>query len=703
MRLLVSRTVTALVLAGVAGGGMAWVSAQQARGGVTVAIDPDDIGGVVSGPRGPEAGVWVVAETTDLPTRFTRIVTTNDQGRYVVPDLPKANYDVFVRGYGLVDSPRVKATPGRQLNLTAVAAPDGRAAAQVYPPSYWLGLMEIPKGELSEQNLLGQVKECIVCHQLGDKATREIPKSLGTFASSAEAWDRRVTVGPSGTAMAGAFLRMGAQRKMFADWTDKIAAGAFPRQAPARPAGLERNIVVTLWDWAVETGGRSDGVASDERRPSLNANGPVYGVIQSDDLLTWVDPATNKAESIRIPSSAPPTAQTYPVVSPYFTETIWKRVSDPRSLGMDGLGRLWLTARVRGNEQPGFCKSGSSNMFAKFLPFASPGNRQVMVFDPKTKQFSSIDTCFTADHNHFSADASNTVYYGMNNVLGWINTTEYDKSKSGEAAQGWCPAVLDTNGDGKITEYTEMNQPADPQKDRRISFGCYSVSVNQHDGSAWCAGIGPRDNKLVRIERGNNPPQTCKAEVYEAPATGHTPAVFKSGGVSVDAEGVVWLNWRGTDYMTSFDRRKCKVTNGPTATGQHCPEGWSIHLKSGAQFQGVSAANSPNNADMLYLTHVDSHNALGLGENVPVSGSVNTDSLLAFVSKTGQFVELRVPYPMGFFARSAQGRIDDPNTGWKGRGLWSTYSSYTPWHQEGGKGSKPKLVKFQVRPSPLAK
>src|SRR5262245_57507181 len=304
MRLLVNRTIAALALAGVIGAGFAWVSAQQARGGAAVAIDPDDIGGVVTGPRGPEAGVWVVAETTDLPTRFTRIVITDDQGRYVVPDLPKANYDVFVRGYGLVDSPRVKAAPGRQLNLTAVSAPDGRAAAQIYPPSYWLGLMEIPKGELSEQNLLGQVKECVVCHQLGDKATREIPKSLGTFASSADAWDRRVDVGPSGTAMAGAFLRMGAQRKMFADWTDKIAAGAFPRQAPPRPAGLERNIVVTLWDWAVETGGRSDGAGSDERNPSLNANGPVYGVIQSDDLLTWVDPATNKAESIRIPSPA---------------------------------------------------------------------------------------------------------------------------------------------------------------------------------------------------------------------------------------------------------------------------------------------------------------------------------------------------------------------------------------------------------------
>ena len=96
-----------------------------------VAIDADDIGGVVTGPNGPEAGVWVIAETTDLPTRYTKMVVTDDQGRYVVPDLPKANYSVWVRGYGLVDSPKVQSEPGKIVNLRAVAAPSEAAAAQV--------------------------------------------------------------------------------------------------------------------------------------------------------------------------------------------------------------------------------------------------------------------------------------------------------------------------------------------------------------------------------------------------------------------------------------------------------------------------------------------------------------------------------------------------------------------------------------------
>src|ERR1700760_1743862 len=116
----------------------------QLRAQTTVAIDNDDIGGVVTGPNGPEAGVWVIAETNDLPTRFARSVVTDDQGRYVVPDLPKGKYKVWVRGYGLVDSPKVDSEPGKQLSLTAVPAPNDRAAAEYYPAIYWYSMLKIP-------------------------------------------------------------------------------------------------------------------------------------------------------------------------------------------------------------------------------------------------------------------------------------------------------------------------------------------------------------------------------------------------------------------------------------------------------------------------------------------------------------------------------------------------------------------------------
>src|SRR4051794_5289943 len=121
-----------------------------------VAIDNDDIGGVVTGPKGPEAGVWVIAETHDLGVRYIKIVVTDDRGRYVVPDLPKANYDVWVRGYGLVDSPKVKSEPGKQLNLTAVPAPNDAEAAKYYPAIYWYAMLQIPAADqFGPDNKLG--------------------------------------------------------------------------------------------------------------------------------------------------------------------------------------------------------------------------------------------------------------------------------------------------------------------------------------------------------------------------------------------------------------------------------------------------------------------------------------------------------------------------------------------------------------------
>src|ERR1700761_5228805 len=114
----------------------------------SVQVGDSDLGGVVTGANGPEAGVWVIAETTELPTKFTRIVVTDDRGRYLIPDLPKADYAVWVRGYGLVDSPKLQATPGRTLDLKATPAPNPAAAAGYYPAVYWYSLLEIPDKSL---------------------------------------------------------------------------------------------------------------------------------------------------------------------------------------------------------------------------------------------------------------------------------------------------------------------------------------------------------------------------------------------------------------------------------------------------------------------------------------------------------------------------------------------------------------------------
>src|SRR6266478_361168 len=227
MKLRVNPRIVLLALTGALAFSFSWLSAQQ-RGGATVAIDGDDIGGVVASAKGPEVGVWVIAETTDLPAKFAKMVVTDNQGRYLLPDLPQASYQVFVRGYGLVDSARVPARPGQHLDLKAVVAPDGRAAAQVYPANYWLSLLEIPKGEHSAKDVALETKACFSCHQVGTRATRELSKDLGSFASTLDAWDHRMVMGPNGANMGTVFKRLGAQRKAFADWTDRIAAGAYP-------------------------------------------------------------------------------------------------------------------------------------------------------------------------------------------------------------------------------------------------------------------------------------------------------------------------------------------------------------------------------------------------------------------------------------------------------------------------------------------
>ena len=203
------------------------------RAGDVVPIDSDDIGGVVTGAAGPEAGAWVIAETNDLMTKFSRIVVTDEQGRYLLPDLPPAMYQVWVRGYGLVDSSRVEASPGQQLNLTAVTAPDSRAAADYYPPKYWLALLD--GAELD----VAHVKDgCLSCHLIGNKATREISADLGTFDSNVEAWAHRLRVGPFAGTMSSFLGRLGPAPQplvAFANWTDSIAEGAHPMQVPGAP------------------------------------------------------------------------------------------------------------------------------------------------------------------------------------------------------------------------------------------------------------------------------------------------------------------------------------------------------------------------------------------------------------------------------------------------------------------------------------
>jgi hypothetical protein len=679
-------------------------------------VGANDIGGVVASSKGPEAGVWVIAETTGLPTRYIKSVVTDDRGRYVIPDLPAAEYQVFVRGYGLVDSPRVRARPGQVVNHTAVPAPDERAAAQYYPAIYWYTMMKIPPAkdfgggsnipkDITQETWrqrMGNV-DCVGCHQLGQKATRTIPAQLGKFKSHEEAWIRRVASGQSGYMMAG---RLGGQLggvpyKYFADWTERVEKGELPKSKPQRPQGIERNVVVTAWEWSTPDKYLHDLISSDRRKPTVNAYGKLYGSPEySTDLMPILDPRTHQVSTFRMPVADPnmpvslgpghagavkPTAP-----SPYWGDAaLWDTKANNHNAMFDDRGRLWIAASVRGRGNPAFCRKGSDHPSARVFPL-DESSRQVAMLDPKTMKYSFIDTCFGTHHPQFGYDADSTLWLsGTGPVAGWVNTRVWDETGDAARAQGWFPFVLDRNGNGKVDAWTEPGKPAEAGRDARIAgSGPYAVMPHPTDGSVWYTfNVFAGPPGFLRFD-----PKTRLSEFYAIPKEG----IGVRGG-DIDKNGVLWGSG-SNGSLISFDRRKCKgPLNGPKATGQHCPEGFAYHKYPGPGFEGLENTS----AEASYYTWVDHHNTVGLGENVPISTANLQDGFVAY--KDGKMILMRVPYPMGFYAKGMDGRIDDPNAGWKGRGLWSASGDRTPWLNEFGRGARPLAVQIQVRPDPLAR
>ncbi|HZA91616.1 MAG TPA: carboxypeptidase-like regulatory domain-containing protein [Gemmatimonadales bacterium] len=669
------------------------------------------LSGVVRSLNGPEAGVWVIAETTDLPTKYAKIIVTDESGRYVLPELPAATYTVWARGYGLVDSAKVQTTPGKVLDITAVPAPTAAAAAEYYPAIYWYAMLQVPKRDefplgnvRRQEEWLNVVKTngCYGCHALGNKAMRTIPKEFGELGSSVEAWERRIQSGQAMTQMVTNIGRLHTKRalELFADWTDRIAAGELPAAKPSRPQGVERNIVVTMWDWAGKKDYLHDEIATDRRNPTINANGRIYGATEeSTDLFPILDPVTHKATQLRMPVRDPntPSSKNLPMApSPYWgAEPIWDSQTSMHNPMMDERGRVWFTSRVGVPDNPEFCRKGSDHPSAKLFPIERSG-RHLSMYDPKSGAMTLIRTCFQTHHLIFAEDADNTLWTSSGGpaggVVGWLNRKTFEETGDEQKSQGWTALVLDTNGNGRRDDYAEPDQPLDPVKDKRVAAALYSVAVSPTDGTVLGTSLG-FPGYVVRLAPGAHPPETALAEVYEPPMPGYGPR-----GGDIDRNGVFWASL-ASGHLGSFDRAKCKgPLNGPSATGTHCPEGWTLYPFPGPQLMNVE---QPGSAEASYYTWVDQYDTFGLGKDVPIATGNANESLLALVN--GEWVNLRVPYPLGFYAKWSDGRIDDSAAGWKGKGLWSTTSTRAPFHMEGGKGTRPKVVKFQLRPDPLAR
>jgi hypothetical protein len=666
-------------------------------------IDAEDIGGVVTGVNGPEAGVWVIAETQEFNTRFAKIVVTDDRGRYVIPDLPAAKYSVWVRGYGLADSAKTTATRGQSVDIKVTAARDAATAAQLYPAAYWYSMMKLPKpeevasvpGKRNEYAMWLKNMGCVGCHQMGNLATRTIPASLGRFESSHDAWIRRIQSGQAGSQMLRTAMGQlgGVPIKYLADWTDRIAAGELPAAKPTRPSGRERNIVATVRDWSDPKLYLHDLSGTDRRNPTVNANGPFFGAPElSTDEFPILDPVRNVATTFHAPvrDADTPTTKSDPVTAPsayWGSEAIWDSKANAHNPMLDHKGRVWYTARIRGEANPAFCKPGSTHPSAQLFP-TERTSRHLAVYEPATKKYTFVDTCYSTHHLQFAEDANHTLWTsGGGPVVGWLDTKKFDETGDAAASQGWAPFVLDTNGNGKLDKWSEPNQPSDPTLDTRIGSGFYAVMPNPADGSVWGSVAFRYPGSLLRFD-----PRTKLTEIYTVPLPG-----YGVRGADIDRNGVVWVSL-GSGHLGEFDRRKCKgALNGPKATGEHCAEGWRFHRLPGPSF----ADDGDLSVESSYYTWVDQHNTLGLGANVPIATGNLFDGVHAFVE--GKFVTLRIPYPLGFYTKGFEGRIDDTKTGWKGRGLWVPSGDRTPWHKEGGKGTKPLVVNFQMRGSPLEK
>jgi hypothetical protein len=758
-------------------------NAKQAKqaGNSKYVSPPGYITGTVTGDKGPEAGVWVIAETSELGTGMIKTVVTDDQGRYLLPELPAVNYKVWVRGYGIVDSAKVNAKPSaNQLALKVTSAKTPAEAAKVYPGDYWLSLLAPPAknlfpgtGEKSDTNPNGnglnvamtsqdewinRLKSgCNFCHQLGNTLDMDVQHVFAAkpdlVKTHLDAWEWRLGVGVRGTNMYSTMTGMGKTEtlKALASWTERVEKGELP-PVPPRPSGIERNIVSTQWDVGDDHSFMHDQISTDKNHPTINGGGPNYAVNAGHGQLVVLDQADNSQYSIDIPTRETkdkvPSRFPAPNRPSFFwgNEHLWSNPpydpADPHNPMMDSKGRVWLTSKIRGNTEPSWC-SDPTNKYAEWYPLRNSA-RQASIYDPKTKQFQLIETCYSTHHVVIDNDPDETVYFNelSGPVFGWIDSKVYDQtwaathdeSKSEQAAVGWCLQTVDTNGDGKITRpwndvrriadlaalygtdtgagapappapggggrgggkgggKGEPQAPFDPKLDTMVHFNLYATMPSPVDDSVW--GVAEDfPGYLIRLQRGANPPSSCKTQIFKVPSPGYDPR-----GIDVDSQGVVWTGLAATSHLAAFDVRKCKALTGKMKVdGSDCPEGWTLYQTTGPKLKGTDVP-----ADFHYFNWTDSHNIMQLGQDTPFLTGSDSDSLIALNPATKKWTYFTIPYPLGFYARGMDGRIDDATAGWKGRALYSNYGTHFVWQIEGGKGTKGKVVKFQIRPNPLAR
>jgi len=644
--------------------------------GSGIQVDANSIGGTVVNSNGgkPEAGVWVIAETKSLQVPFRKIVVTDDQGRFLVPDLPDGAYELWVRGYGLKDSERVKASRGDNAKLQVSNAATPQEAAKIYPASYWTSLIHPPAKEqlparfVSQEHWLADFRAgCNQCHQLG------MPTMRGF--TDAKVWDTFINLNPG---MKRNAERLGRELLVatLVDWTKRIKAGEVP-PAPPRPMGLERNFVVTEWDWGAKESFFHDVTSTDKRNPTLYPNGKVYGADRTGGGRLWVlDPTKNTVEVLQV---QPRNSSGYDAKVDYYhgpdaaefagdaAVTAKSRgwMASPHNPMFDDQGRIWMTVPIRppGVENnpkwtPGTIATETND------PAELEAGAQIMMsrnhamqlgyYDTKTNKFVGVDTPYST--HHLQLDWQGRVWTD-GDVLGMLDTTKIDLNN---------PEANEANAEKAWLRFDKQTKKVVP------STG-YAVAISPVNGTVWLpvSQANGNQNKVWMLD-----PKTREMQDYPLPL----PLRF-SHGIDFSTDGVVWFS-AGSGHLGRVDPKTGKFSY------------WEL---PGAKFTGTG--KETGSTEYPYFLWVDQFDTLGLGKDTVIVTGTTSDSLQVFDPKKETFSVVRIPYPMPFYTRGMDGRIDDAKTDWKGRGIWATYSSYLPKFTETKLGS---VEHIQVRPNPLA-
>ena len=649
-----------------------------------VDVDAASIGGVVLNGGRPEAGVWVIAETTGLPTHFSRIVVTDDEGRFLVPDLPEsASYDVWVRGYGLRDSQPVKAARGERVSLQVENAQTPQEAARIYPANYWLSLYQPPPsnalpladsegaaapvshaGERDEEtgeaarrypgreHWVGQMKlGCMLCHQMGQEITRLFDRPEHWDA----VWER------AGMLSTAEGLGKRILRESLADWGTRIAGGEVP-PAPPRPSGIERNMVISQWAWGRDDSYIHDNVSTDKRNPTLYPSGKVWGIDIGQSFLWELDPKTHAMTGHEVPRRDGPGRD------PERLGRIQGSTSSHNPM-LDDKGNVWLTTAVRGfRDTPKWAGDVTVDVAGGTTTLDERGlrsSRQLGYFDSNAKKFVLIDTAFATHHLQFDKEGRLWTS-GDNTRLGMFDPAKFD------------PARPEETEVGAQTAWAHI----DPATGKSAMGGGYGIIISPVDGTVWRAnypgifGQAPlpdlTGNYIDKFD-----PKTKAYKRYPIPLPGYGPR-----GIDASTDGRLWFG-TGSGHLGRFD----PVT-----------EQFTYWETPGPKMKGTG--KEIGSADFHYYIWVDQFNTLGLGKDMVIVTGTNSDSLLVFNPSTERFTIIRTPYPRGMFTRGLDGRIDDPNAGWKGRGLWVSNNTDGLLHTEKKRGF---ISHVQFRESPLAR